>query len=91
MAFPVTNQTASPALRGQCPQVTLTQAAADAYISTLAVGTLCTLGSSTKKGYILSVDTIGHTFIVRPIYPFTLLDSTTTPGILNVSEVITIG
>lgn len=91
MSYPVVNQVASPALRGECPVVTLTQAAANAYISTLAEGTLCTVGSSSKTGYIESVDTFGHTFKIRPIYPFTLLDSTTTPGILAANEVITIG
>jgi hypothetical protein len=90
MAYPVTNQTASPALKGQCAVVTLTQAAADAYISTLAEGTICTAASG-KVGYVQSVDTIGHTFKVRPRYHSGLFDSTATPGILNVSEVITVG
>jgi hypothetical protein len=90
MAFPVTNQIASPALKGQCAVVTLTQAASDAYIATLAEGTLCTAASG-KDGFIQSVDVFGHSFKVRPRYPFTLFDSTATPGVLNVSEVITIG
>lgn len=91
MAFTVSNRQASPALRGQCPVVTLTQAAADAYIATLAVGTLCTVLSSGKTGYIDSVDRFGHTFEIRPIYPFTLLDSTSEAGVLVLNETITIG
>lgn len=90
MAFALINQKASPALRGQCVVVTLTQAAADAYISTLAVGTLCT-AASTKVGYVDSVDRYGHSFEVRPQYPFGLFDSTASPGILALNEAITIG
>lgn len=91
MAFTVVNQQATPALRGQCPQITLTQAAANAYISTLAVGTLCTVLSSSKTGYIDSVDRLGHTFKIRPLYPFTLMDSTSEAGVLVLNETITIG
>ena len=90
MAFAVINQKSSPALRGQCAVVTLTQAAADAYISTLVVGTLCK-EASTKAGYIDSVDRLGHSFKVRPTYPFGLFDSVAEPGVLLFSEAITIG
>lgn len=91
MAFTLINQTASPALKGQCAVITLTQAAADAYIATLAKGTLCTVASSSNVGYIDSIDTFGHSFEVRPRYPYGRFDSTTTPGILNSLETITIG
>lgn len=91
MAFALINQKASPALKGQCAVVTLTQAASDAYLASLAVGTLCTVASSSKTGYVDSVDRLGHSFEVRPTYPFGLFDSTTTFGILNVNESITIG
>lgn len=91
MAFALINQKSSQALKGQCVVVTLTQAAADAYIATLATGTLCTAASSSKVGYIDSVDRFGHSFEVRPQYPFGLFDSTAEPGVLLINEQITIG
>ncbi len=90
MAFALINQKSSPALRGDIAVVTLTQAAADAYISSLVVGTLCTAASA-KTGYIYDVDRFGHSFRVVPTYPFGLFDSAAEPGVLLVNEQITIG
>jgi len=86
----ITNRTSSQALRGQDVTVTMNGADSVTYLSTLAVGQLCTLSSSSKTGKISFVDSKGHSFKITPIQPDRSLDSTSTPGFLAVSEEVSV-
>jgi len=84
-----TNRVASSALRGEGVMVTLDSTETLSVLPTLTNGQKCTNGNS-KVGYINSIDTLGRSFIVMPANPDQQFDSAATPGVLNVSETITI-
>lgn len=88
MATSVTNRVAAPALRGQAVKVTLDSTDA-ANLANFTVGQTCTCGSTSKVGYIYSIDVYGMSFLVTPNTPDAKFDSTAT-GILSVSETISI-
>jgi len=90
MATVVTNQSSSSALRGQSAIVTLNATDA-ANLSSFTVGQQCVVGSSSKVGYISEIDLRGKTFRVIPRTPDLKFDSTTTPGLLNASDTVSIG
>lgn len=83
----LTNRVASSALRGQGVKVTVNQAE-NSELALLTVGQTVT-AASTKTGTVFSVDLEGYSFIVTPTMPNGYFDSSATPGVLNVSEVIT--
>lgn len=85
----VTNQTASSALRGENPTVTLNASDATNVLPTLTVGQKCTISSSSKVGYISEIPFNGNIFLVRPVDMGAKFDSTS-PGILAAAETITI-
>jgi len=85
-----TNRVSSPAFNGVNAIVTLNSADALAILPTLVAGRQATCGSSSKVGYVDNVDTLGNTFEVTPTTQATRFDSTTTPGVLNNGEVITL-
>jgi hypothetical protein len=88
MAISVVNRVAASALRGEVVLVTL-DATDQAKLQYLAVGQLCTAVTSLKKGYILSVDTLGNTFQIDPQYPSSTFDNGTA-GLLAVGDTINI-
>lgn len=81
------NRTAAPALRGQGVKVTVNQAE-QSELELLTEGATVTAASG-KTGTIASVDSYGYSFIVNPTQPNGYFDSSATPGVLNVGEVIT--
>lgn len=83
----LTNRTASPALRGQGVKVTVNQSE-QSELASLVLGATVT-AASTKTGTIFSIDLEGYSFIVTPTMPVGYFDSSATPGVLNVGEVIT--
>ena len=85
----ITNRKSAQALDGQSVIVTLNGSDADTYLSTLTVGQSCTATSSSKAGVIVSIDTMGVSFKVRPIMPNTRFDSSSTPGIFATSDSVT--
>jgi hypothetical protein len=88
MSINVTNQKASQALNGQDAIVTFSQT--NYYtIATLAIGGKAGVVSSGKFGTISEVDIPGYTVKVKPASPAARFDSSATPGILNVNEVVT--
>lgn len=82
-----TNRTAAPALRGQGVKVTVNQAE-QTELADLVLGATVTAASG-KTGTIASIDLDGYSFIVNPTQPNGYFDSTATPGVLNVGDVIT--
>jgi hypothetical protein len=102
MAITVTNQTSAPALRGQHALITLNNTDS-ANLSSFKLGQRVTVGSSGKQGYISWLDTsplngsnlpgttiLGLQFKVKPQNPDGRFDSSSTPGILNAAETVTI-
>lgn len=85
----LTNRTSAPALRGQDAIVTFSWTDAIANMANLFVGQRAGVVSSGKIGFISEIDTRGLTVRVKPSQPSNRFDSTTTPGILNVNELIT--
>ena len=83
----LTNRVAAPALRGQGVKVTVNQAE-QSELASLTEGATVTAASG-KTGTIYSIDDYGYSFIVIPTQPNGYFDSTATPGVLNVGEVIT--
>lgn len=84
------NQLASSALRGQSVIVYLNSAETLAKLSTITKGQKAVITSSSKVGYVSFVDYPGNSYEVTPVTPDARFDSTTTPGILNATEVITL-
>jgi len=84
------NQISSPAQRGQSVQVYLNSAETLAKLSAVTVGQKAVITSSSKVGYVCSVDYRGNSYEVTPVTPDARFDSTTTPGILNATEIITL-
>jgi len=79
----------SPALNGQCTRVFMSGANAITYLSTLSLGQVCTLSSSSKTGTIKSIDLYGTSFLVRPTTDTTRFDSSSTPGVLVLGDTVT--
>ena len=95
MSTSVTNQTASPALRGQDVVVTLNQTDASTNLANFSIGQHVSISSSGAVGYISEIDVngtlTGYTFKVKPQNPDGNLASTSTPGALAASETIVVG
>ena len=89
MSATITNQIASPALRGQDAVVSFTTAAAISTIKNLVIGGTAQVGSSSKLGTISEIDTEGLTVKVKPAQPDRSFDSTSTPGILAANDTVT--
>lgn len=85
-----TNRSASPAANGQNVQITLNAADAAAILPTLVAGRQATCGSNSKIGYVDNVDALGNTFEVTPTTQATRFDSSSTPGVMAIGEVITL-
>ena len=84
------NQIASSALRGQSVQVFLNSTETLSKLPSITVGQKAVVSSSSKVGYVCSVDYRGSSYEVTPDLPSNRFDSTSTPGILAVSETITL-
>lgn len=84
------NQINSPALKGQSVQIYLNSAETLAKLSAITIGQKAVVTSSSKVGYVCSVDYRGNSYEVTPETPATQFDSTTTPGVLNANETITL-
>lgn len=89
MAVTTTNKIVSPASRAQSVRVHL-ETTDIAKLSTITVGMLATITSSSKTGYIDSVDLFGTSYSVRPSEPDAYFDSSTTPGQLALNETVTL-
>lgn len=89
MAIVVTSQRASQSLDGEAIVVQL-NASDSAKLSSMNIGQKGTLSSSSKIGYICSIDLYGHSFKMNPqSYNFDLASSST-PGYLADGETITL-
>ncbi len=84
----VTNRKVSTANRGSAVIVTL-DATDAAKLPDMTIGQAATVGSTSKVGYISSIDLYGTSFKVIPKTPDARWDSTAT-ALLSVSEVITL-
>lgn len=85
-----TNQTSAPAFNGQNALVTLNSADSAAILPTLVAGRKATISSSSKVGYVSNIDKLGNTFEVNPVTQGVSFDSSSTPGVLNATETITL-
>lgn len=89
MAVTLTNQVSSQASRGQVVLVTLN--GTDALkLGTITLGQTATISSSSKVGKVSFIDTYGHYIKVSPLLQNATLNSSSTPGILNATETVTI-
>ena len=86
----VLQQNPSPAFKGQAAIVTLNVGDSLTILPRLKIGQQCEVSSSSNLGTIASVDYKGNTFKVSPAQPNLRFDSSSTPGILNTTETITI-
>lgn len=84
----LTNRKDAQAQAGQDAIFTLNGADAITYLSQLTLGQECLLDSNSKLGYISQIDLYGHSFKIKPQYPFS--DFSSTPQILENGETITI-
>lgn len=89
MSFNLTNQTSAPALPGQDALVTLSWSDSSAQIANISVGQKAGVVSSGKLGTVSFVDPKGIYVKVKPATPNARFDSTSTPGVLNATELIT--
>lgn len=85
----VTNINASTALRGEGVNVTLSSTETVTKLPNVTVGQKATVSSTSKVGYVASVDYYGNSFIVNPANPDLRFDSTAS-GYLSASETITL-
>jgi len=85
-----TNQKDAQAAKGQSVIVTLNAAEQASVLPNLTIGQKCTIASSSKIGYIDSIDYAGTSFEVQPVNMASYFDSATTPGKLLAAETITI-
>lgn len=90
MAIQITNQTASPALTGEAVEITLNQSETENKLPLLTVGQQVGIVSSGFLGTICRVDYDGTSFLASPNSPIGNLSSTSTPGVLNATELINI-
>ena len=84
-----TNRFLANALRGQSVIVTVDSTEAVTKLPNITVGQQATIGSSSRVGYVESVDLYGMSYKVTPKTPNARFDSTAL-GFLSVSEVITL-
>ncbi len=85
-----TNQLAASALDGQSVVVTLSSSEALSKLSAITKGQKAVVSSSSKVGYVSSVDYFGLSYEVTPVSLDLRFDSSTTPGVLAASETITL-
>lgn len=95
MAIQITNQIAAPALRGEDVLVSVQQSELAKLTGLVATGpgiqgTKVVVSSSGNIGYISEIPINGNVFTVKPANPNGRMDSNT-PGILQASEILTIG
>lgn len=83
------NAKAYAAPNGVSAYVTLSGAESLSILPLLSIGTACTINSSNKTGYVDFIDSLGHSFRIKPVAQNKACDSNTT-GILKVNEIITI-
>ena len=88
MSVSFTNQKASQAYQGESVIVFLNQSDT-LKLPTIAVGQLCTVGSSSAIGYISDVDLYGTSFKVKPQYPSSSFQSDVI-GYLKANETVTV-
>jgi hypothetical protein len=86
----VTNQQNAPAFNGQNAVVFMNAADAASILPTLVSGRKCTVSSSSKVGYVDTIDVLGYSFEVSPVTQGVRFDSTSTPGVLASGETITL-
>lgn len=86
----VTNQQNCPAFNGQNAVVFMNATDAAAILPTLVSGRKCTVSSSSKVGYVDTIDALGYSFEVSPVTQGVRFDSSSTPGILAAAETITL-
>jgi hypothetical protein len=84
-----TNRTAAQALRGEGVRVTLDSTETTTKLPNITLGQKATVGSTSKVGYVASIDSYGNSFLVNPANPDLRFDSTAS-GYLSASEVITL-
>ena len=84
----VTNTIYSAALRGQSVRVTASSIEAVSKLPYITYNQKATVGSTSKTGYVDSIDIYGMSFQVMPANPDLRFDSGN--GILNSGEVITL-
>lgn len=89
MSFNLTNQVASPALRGQDSLIQINWTDSNASIANVSVGQTAGVVSSGKLGTVSEVDPKGLYIKVKPAQPDKSFDSLSTPGILAANETIT--
>lgn len=89
MAVSVTNRKSCQSLQGESVIVKL-DATDSGKLGNINVGMKATVSSSSKVGYVNSVDKYGHSFNVSPEMPTKNLDSSSTRGYLNNGETITV-
>jgi hypothetical protein len=89
MSLQVTNQLASPALKGSAVLVTLNSAESLSKLPQIVAGYKATMGSSANVGYVSSVDIYGHSFEVSPANPDQRFESIE-KGYLMATELVTI-
>lgn len=89
MATNCTNTQAYPALKGQTVTVTLSAAESLSVLPLLEEGQECLAETSQAVGYIVFIDTQGHSFKVKPKQPNTQFNSGETTT-LSINELITI-
>lgn len=89
MSFNLTNQTASPALRGQDALIILSWSDSNASLKNVSVGEKAGCVSSGKLGTVSEIDPNGLYIKIKPAQPNARFDSSSTPGILNLGELIT--
>lgn len=90
MALQVTNTIASSALRNQTVKITLSASEAVSKLPLIVKGQSAGIVSSGVLGTVASVDYFGNSFKITPNMPVTNLSSTSSPGVLAVSELINI-
>ena len=89
MSLQVTNQIASPALKGAAVVVSLNGTETVSKLPLIQVGYKATMGSTTNVGYVSSADIYGHSFEVSPANPDQRFESIE-KGYLSVNELVTI-
>lgn len=85
----ITNRVNSPAGTGGSPTVQL-NGTDSAQLPNISVGNAVSIGSNSKVGKVIFVDTFGTSLRVAPLYENNRMDSSSTPGVLANGEVLTI-
>ena len=85
-----TNTLNQSACNGQGVRVVISGNTDAAKLSSLVLGQLATVSSSSKTGYISEIDLHGNGFVVTPKYPFSRFNSTSNAEGLATSETVTV-